>query len=149
MTTSPEQDRNSGNRLVGNQEAHQAVNATIAQIFSQDTAASISALAELDELMKDNEKVELLQNCIDHLLSMCCMQYRHVLDTKMRVDNLNNKEIMRQLQYLTMVLMSLYGHRDIVKKASMQVLHDLINVIVLLLLEPSVPDLPEGAQLVR
>ena len=149
MTTSPEHDRNSGNRLVGNQEAHQAVNATIAQIFTPDTTASISALAELDELMKDNEKVELLQNCIDHLLSMCCMQYRHVLDTKMRVDNVNNKEIMKQLQYLTMVLMSLYGHRDIVKKASMQVLHDLINVIVLLLLEPSVPDLPEGAQLVR
>lgn len=149
MTASPENDRNSGNRLLGNQEAHQAVNATIAQIFTQDTSASISALAELDELMKDNEKVELLHNCIDHLLSMCCMQYRHVLDTKMKVDNVNNKEIMRQLQFLTMVLMSLYGHRDIVKKASMQVLHDLVNIIVLLLLEPSVPDMPEGAQLVR
>ena len=149
MTASPENDRNSGNRLVGNQEAHQAVNATIAQIFTPDTSASIAALTELDELMKDNEKVELLHNCIDHLLSMCCMQYRHVLDTKMKVDNANNKEIMRQLQYLTIVLMSLYGHRDIVKKASMQVLHDLINIIVLILLEPSVPDMPEGAQLVR
>ena len=149
MTASPETDRNSGNRLVGNQEAYQAVNATIAQIFTPDTGASISALGELDELMKDNEKVELLHNCIDHLLSMCCMQFRHVLDTKMKVDNVNGKEILRQLQYLTMVLMSLYGHRDIVKKASMQVLHDLINIIVLLLLEPSVPDMPDGAQLVR
>ena len=31
----------------------------------------------------------------------------------------------------------------------MKVLHDLVNVIVLILLEPSVPDLPEGGQLVR
>ena len=67
----------------------------------------------------------------------------------MRVDNANNKEIMRQLQYLTMVLMSMYGHRDIVTKASMQVLHELVNVIILILLEPTLPDMPEGAQLVR
>ena len=78
MTASPEADR--GNRsLVGNQEAYQAINATIAQVFTTDTQTSISALAELDELMKDNEKVELLENCIDHLFSMCCLQFRHVL----------------------------------------------------------------------
>jgi len=151
MTTSPEANNDGfGNKsLIGNQEAYQAINATIAQIFTTDTATSISALTELDELMKDNEKVELLENCIDHLFSMCFMQFRHVLQTKMRVDNANNKEIMRQLQYLTMVLMSMYGHRDIVTKASMQVLHDLVNVIILILLEPTLPDMPEGAQLVR
>ena len=36
------------------------------------------------------------------------------------------------------------NHRDYSK-----VLHELANVIVLILLEPSVPDLPEGGQLVR
>ena len=88
---------------------------------------------------------------------------------------------MRLLQYLTMVLMSLYGHRELVKRASSavlnyteqlspvtglqslsifsfgdliqsfidQVLHDLVNVIVLILLEPGVAELPEGSQLVR
>ena len=80
ITASPEADRSGGNQtLVGNQEAYQAVNATIAQVFTTDTQTSISALAELDELMKDNEKVELLENCIDHLFSMCCLQFRHVL----------------------------------------------------------------------
>ena len=102
----------------------------------------------------------------------------------MKVDNANGKEVgrstkvtkssatchhiqvMRLLQYLTMVLMSLYGHRDLVKRASsavkhdnfqpsisssllFQVLHDLVNVIVLILLEPGVAELPEGSQLVR
>merc|ERR1719187_320244 len=138
-----------GNRLIHNQEAHQAVNAVIAQIFSTDTNVSITALGQLDELMKDNEKVELLGPCIDHLFSMCCMQYRYVLQTKMKVDNANGKEVMRLLQYLTMVLMSMYGHRDLVKRASSAVLHDLVNVIVLILLEPGVADLPEGGQLVR
>ena len=32
----------------------------------------------------------------------------------MKVDSANGKEVMRQLQYLTMVLMSMYGHRDLV-----------------------------------
>ena len=85
MTASPEADR--GNRtLVGNQEAYQAINATIAQVFTTDTQTSISALAELDELMKDNEKVELLENCIDHLFSMCCLQFRHVLQVTIYFD---------------------------------------------------------------
>jgi cytoskeleton-associated protein 5 len=48
-----------------------------------------------------------------------------------------------------MVLMSLYGHRELVKRASSAVLHDLVNVIVLILLEPGVAELPEGSQLVR
>ena len=37
----------SASRLLNNQEAHQAVNAVIAQIFSQDTQTSISALAQV------------------------------------------------------------------------------------------------------
>ena len=64
-----------GNRLIHYQEAHQvqfygnyttgyfqplifqAVNAVIAKIFSTDTNVSITALGQLDELIKDNEKV--------------------------------------------------------------------------------------------
>merc|ERR1719266_1733857 len=142
-----DEDRQS--RLMANQEAQQAVNAVIAQVYSNDTQVSLAALGQLDELMKDNEKVELLGPAIDHLFSMCCMQYRYVLQTKMKVDNANGKEVMRLLQYLTMVLMSLYGHRELVKRASSAVLHDLVNVIVLILLEPGVADLPEGGQLIR
>ena len=67
-------------------------------------------------------------------MCMCCMQYWYVLQvsaigdcgivvlkhlliqTEMKVDNANEKEVMRLLQYLTMVLMSMYGHRDLVEK---------------------------------
>ena len=40
-----------------------------------------------------NSQVELLGPAIDHLFSMCCMQYRYVLQTKMKVDNANGKEV--------------------------------------------------------
>ena len=41
--------------------------------------------------------------------------------TWMKVDNANGKEVMRLLQYLTMVLMSMYVHRDLVRLDSMDV----------------------------
>ena len=42
---------------------------------------------------------------------------KHLLiQTEMKVDNANEKEVMRLLQYLTMVLMSMYGHRDLFEK---------------------------------
>ena len=34
---------------------------------------------------------------------------------------MNETDSLRLLQYLTMVLMSVYGHRDLVRKAGMQV----------------------------
>ena len=37
--------------------------------------------------------------------------------TKMRVDNANGKEVKRLLQYL----MSVYGHMDLIQKATVQV----------------------------
>lgn len=40
-----------------------------------------------------HSQVELLGPAIDHLFSMCCMQYRYVLQTKMKVDNANGKEV--------------------------------------------------------
>ena len=47
----------------------------------------------------------------------------------MKVDNANGKEVIRLLQYLTMVLMSMYGHRDLVKKVTVQVCHIMTNLI--------------------
>ena len=49
--------------------------------------------------------------------------------TRMKVDNANGKEVMRLLQYLTMVLMSMYGYRDLVKKATVQVCHIMTKLI--------------------
>merc|ERR1712012_464548 len=93
----------------------------------------------------------MLSSRMDQLLTACYMQYRHVLNNKMRTDNAasNAKEVMRLFQYLTMVLMSTYHHADLTKKAGSEALHDLFQVIVQILLEPKVEQLTDGAQLLR
>lgn len=77
------------------------------------------------------------------------MQYRHVLNNKMRTDNCNAKEVTRLFQYLTMVLMSTYHHAELTRHASTSALHDLLHVIISILLEPKMEQLPDGAQLLR
>ena len=68
-------------------------------------------------IIKDDEKVVLLGSRMDQLLTACYMQYRHVLNNKMRTDNAasNAKEVMRLFQYLTMVLMSTYHHSELTR----------------------------------
>lgn len=130
-------------------EAYEMLDVVLAQIFNQDTEVCIGALVQLDELIKDSEKVELLGKRMDQLLVSCYMQYRYVLLTKMRTDNFDPKDVMRIFQYLTMVLMSLYHHQHLTKTASTGALHDLLHIIIGLLLEPQVQELPQGSQLIR
>ena len=125
----------------------------LSQVFDKDASTCISALSQLDEFIKDEEKVVLLGigKRMDQLLTACYMQYRHVLNNKMGMDNAasNAKEVTRLFQYLTMVLMSTYHHADLTKKASAEALHDLFQIIVSILLEPKVEQLSDGAQLLR
>eukprot|EP00095_Tigriopus_kingsejongensis_P001503 maker-scaffold1086_size63525-snap-gene-0.14 protein:Tk01503 transcript:maker-scaffold1086_size63525-snap-gene-0.14-mRNA-1 annotation:"microtubule associated protein" len=130
-------------------EAYEMLDVVLAQIFNQDTEVCIGALVQLDELIKDAEKVELLGKRMDQLLVSCYMQYRYVLHTKMKTDNFDPKDVMRIFQYLTMVLMSLYHHQHLTKTASTGALHDLLHIIICLLLETQVQELPQGAQLIR
>jgi len=82
------------------------------------------------------------------------MQYRHVLNDRLRANapdhaSSDPKEIMRLFQFLTMVLMSTYHHQNLTVQASMHSLHDLAHVILSILLEPAVEELPQGDQLIR
>merc|ERR1719189_1867675 len=137
--------------LSENSEAHEALDVILSQVFNKDASACISALSQLDEFIKDDEKVSLLGSRMDQLLTACYMQYRHVLNNKMRTDNAasNAKEVMRLFQYLTMVLMSTYHHAELTRSASVSALHDLFHVIISILLEPKMEQLADGAQLLR
>ncbi len=69
------------------------------------------------------------------------MQYRHVLNTRLTGPDsagCDPKETMKLFQFLTMVLMSVYHHQDLAKKASMSSLHDLLHIILCVLLEHKV-----------
>ena len=57
-------------------EAYEALDVVLAQILNQDSTTCIGALRQLDELIKDKEKVQLMAQRMDQLLGGCYMQYR-------------------------------------------------------------------------
>ena len=148
----PSRERMTNRPLGQSQEAKEALDVVFAQLFNtQDTPACLKALTELDEVIKDEGKVCLLTDRMDQLLTACWTQYRHVLNNKLTADNYNVKDVTRLLQFVTMVLMSTYHHQELTKNASMSTLHDLLHVIISILLEPKIQQLPEpdGGQLIR
>jgi hypothetical protein len=48
-------------------EAYEALDVVLAQIFNKDAQTCITALAQLDELLKDSEKVQLLGQRMDQV----------------------------------------------------------------------------------
>ena len=63
--------------LTESSEAHEALDVILAQVFNKDASTCISALSQLDEFIKDEEKVVLLGSRMDQLLTACYMQYRY------------------------------------------------------------------------
>ncbi len=120
----------------------------LSQLSSKDDNQCISALSKLDELIKDPQRVHIIGQRMDQLLSACYMQYHNVLTQKLKIAG-NDREVLRLLQFVTMILMSTYHHSDITKNASGPALHDIFHIIVTLLLEPKIEQLPDGTQLVR
>jgi hypothetical protein len=56
--------------LIESPEAFEALDVVLAQIMSKDAAASTLALSQIDELIKDKEKVVLLAERIDQVRSL-------------------------------------------------------------------------------
>ncbi len=52
-------------------------------------------------------------------------------------------------QFLTMVLMAMYHHAEITRRASASAIQDLVDIIICVLLEPRVASFANGPQLIR
>ena len=48
-------------------EAYEALDVVLSQIFNQDASVCINAISQLDEIMKDKEKVMLLKQRVDQV----------------------------------------------------------------------------------
>ena len=71
--------------LTESSEAHEALDVILAQVFNKDASTCISALSQLDEFIKDEEKVVLLGSRMDQLLTACYMQYRYLIFVSLNI----------------------------------------------------------------
>lgn len=125
------------------------INFVISQVASGDMNCSIQALAQIDEVLRQEDKAEVMSGHIDQLLIATIMQLRLIYNTHMADERLDKEEIIKLYSCIIGNLISLFQLESLAREASMGVLKDLMHGLIMLMLDSRVEKLEEGQQVVR
>ncbi|XP_053175118.1 cytoskeleton-associated protein 5 isoform X3 [Scomber japonicus] len=125
------------------------INFVISQVASGDINTSIQALAQIDEVLRQEDKAEVMSGHIDQFLIATFMQLRLLYNTHMADDRLDKRDIFKLYSCIIGNMLSLFSMEPLAREASMGVLKDLMHGLITLLLDPRVEDIEEGQQLIR
>ncbi|XP_030056735.1 cytoskeleton-associated protein 5 isoform X2 [Microcaecilia unicolor] len=125
------------------------INFVISQVASGDINASVQALAQIDEVLRQEDKAEAMSGHIDQFLIATFMQLRLVYYTHMADEKLEKDEIVRLYSCIIGNMISLFQIENLAREASTGVLKDLMHGLITLMLDLRVEDLEEGQQIIR
>uniref|UniRef100_A0A8C2X1Y4 Cytoskeleton associated protein 5 n=1 Tax=Cyclopterus lumpus TaxID=8103 RepID=A0A8C2X1Y4_CYCLU len=103
------------------------VNFVISQVASGDISNSIQALAQIDELLRQEDKAEVMSGHIDQFLIATFMQLRLIYSTHMADERLDKKDIINLYSCIIGNMVSLFSMESLAREASMGVLKDLLH----------------------
>lgn len=131
-------------------EANTAVNLVMAQLTAQEIPVVVEAFAQVEEVLKQSEQaIAVLGPRVDQLLVMGAMQYRYAHTKHMADENICKADVIRLYRCVTAALFTLFDNPVLAKKASRDVLRDLIPHLITVMLDNRLDDLQEGAQVVK
>ncbi|XP_076313305.1 msps cytoskeleton-associated protein 5 [Tachypleus tridentatus] len=138
-------------KLVNNSaEATMALNLVMAQLAAQEIPVVIEAFAQVEEVLRQDDKAEsVLGSRVDQLLLMGALQYRLAHNKHMGDDNICKADVIKLYRCVTVTLVSLFEHKNLAKRASRDVLRDLVPHLVTVMLDTRLNELQEGPQVVR
>ncbi|CAL8262817.1 unnamed protein product [Merluccius merluccius] len=125
------------------------INFVISQVASGDINTSIQALAQIDEVLRQEDKAEVMSGHIDQFLIATFMQLRLTYNTHMADDRLDKKDIFKLYSCIIGNMLSLFSMESLAREASMGVLKDLMHGLITLMLDGRVEDIEDGQQLIR
>uniref|UniRef100_A0A8C2X274 Cytoskeleton associated protein 5 n=1 Tax=Cyclopterus lumpus TaxID=8103 RepID=A0A8C2X274_CYCLU len=125
------------------------VNFVISQVASGDISNSIQALAQIDELLRQEDKAEVMSGHIDQFLIATFMQLRLIYSTHMADERLDKKDIINLYSCIIGNMVSLFSMESLAREASMGVLKDLLHGVMILMLDKRVEDIEDGLQVIR
>ncbi|KFO85503.1 Cytoskeleton-associated protein 5 [Buceros rhinoceros silvestris] len=125
------------------------INFVISQVASGDINTSIQALAQIDEVLRQEDKAEAMSGHIDQFLIATFMQLRLIYNTHMADEKLDKDEIVKLYSCIIGSMISLFQIESLAQEASTGVLKDLMHGLITLMLDSRVEDLEEGEQVIR
>ncbi|BFZ04985.1 hypothetical protein BsWGS_08024 [Bradybaena similaris] len=140
---------NVSSKLIGSADVSASIGTVVSQISDVSINTSIMALAQIDEVLKDEKKADVMANHIDNLLVVITMQCKlgigkHLMDTQVE-----NGEVIRLYRCLLSTLISIFDRTSMGKKASTNILKDLMYSLLIVLLDTQIEQLEEGPQIIR
>lgn len=130
-------------------EATTAIGYVISQVTSPDITTSIQALAQIDEVLKEEERAEVLAGHLDKLLLMLSMQFRMAHSTFMGDPETPRDEVVRLYRCLLSTVLQIFQLSNLGSKASKDVLRDLMTSLITVLLDNRLMELEDGPLVVR
>ncbi|XP_032379161.1 cytoskeleton-associated protein 5 isoform X1 [Etheostoma spectabile] len=125
------------------------INFVISQVASGDINNSIQALAQIDEVLRQEDKAEVMSGHIDQFLIATFMQLRLIYSTHMADDRLDKRDIIKLYSCIIGNMLSLFAMESLARQASMVVLKDLMHGLITLMLDARVEDIEDGQQVIR
>ncbi|XP_014829255.1 PREDICTED: cytoskeleton-associated protein 5 isoform X2 [Poecilia mexicana] len=125
------------------------INFVISQVASGDIGTSIQALAQIDEVLRQEDKADVMSGHIDQLLIATIMQLRLINSTHLADDRVDKKDLIKLYSCIMGNMMSLFSMETLAREASIGVLKDLMHSLITLMLDSRVEDVEDGTQVIR
>ncbi|NXJ95831.1 CKAP5 protein, partial [Corythaixoides concolor] len=125
------------------------INFVVSQVASGDINTSIQALAQIDEVLRQEDKAEAMSGHIDQFLIATFMQLRLIYNTHMADEKLDKDEIVKLYRCIFASMFSLFQIESLAQEASAGVLKDLIHGLITLMLDPRLEDLEDCELVIR
>uniref|UniRef100_A0A1A8N3F8 Cytoskeleton associated protein 5 n=1 Tax=Nothobranchius pienaari TaxID=704102 RepID=A0A1A8N3F8_9TELE len=124
------------------------INFVISQVASSDIGTSIQALAQIDEVLRQEDKADVMSGHIDQLLIVTIMQLRFN-STHLADERVDKRDVIKLYSCIIGSLLSLFSMETLAREASMGVLKDLMHGLITLMLDSRVEDVEDGTQVIR
>ncbi|CAG5116856.1 unnamed protein product, partial [Candidula unifasciata] len=140
---------NVSSKLIGSADVSASIGTVVSQISDVSINTSIKALAQIDEVLKDEKKADIMANHIDNLLVVITMQCKLGIGKHLMDPQVENGEVIRLYRCLLSTLISIFDRTSMGKKASTNILKDLMHSLLIVLLDTQIEQLEEGPQIIR
>ncbi|CAG2168733.1 unnamed protein product [Oppiella nova] len=138
------------NKINSSPKAEVALNLVMAQLSSQEISAAMEALSQLSQLLDNDSKAEaMLSPKVDQLIIMCYMQYRLFLTKHLADQSIPKSQAVDLFRGVTDVLLTLFSKPYLGRKASRDVLRELMSHMIQLLVDSKLIELNENKDIIR
>lgn len=136
------------NYLKESQDCKEAIDLTITHISHQQIDISFQHLLQIDYVIKDKAKRELLHDHIDNLLNTCAVKLNVVSNVYLSAPDCRIDECFKLFKGLFAVIVDVF-ETNLGKNCNVKTLKDVIYNLLCVMIDPKVVSLPDSEQIVK